>query len=285
MLARCIGAVSRCNNGPKISLELHGPWYHLLRQLQTVPLPDVRSVTMYLGQHDLDPAIGQRNPYMHLDPGFELWDLCFEGSSFPDLDEVSINTLHVSPENIPATLNEGASMAIDRPRAAHAHRDPTSFSPFHGLRNMTTIKLRYNDYLNTNALYSLFGSNIIPHKLKRLEIVNCPALNSVANLESLSTLLERSLQLLDHLQLHLQRTIDTINDDHSDIRIRHLIHDHVRLWLGEEPMRDLTVLYSFDCNSATVAPTRHCTDTAHSAQGPSTKPDSLVACWTEIFHN
>ncbi|EME40232.1 hypothetical protein DOTSEDRAFT_28137 [Dothistroma septosporum NZE10] len=140
VLSRCIGAVSRCNNGPKISINLHGSWYHLLRQLQSVPLPDVQVITMYLGQHEQEPSSAQRNPCMHVDLGFELWDLCFEGSNFPDLQQVSINTLHVSLKDLPTTLNKGASISDDLYRAAHGHgSEPTSFLPFFGLRNMTTI--------------------------------------------------------------------------------------------------------------------------------------------------
>lgn len=68
---------------------------------------------------------------------------------------------------------------------------------------MEEIILELNTSLNTDVLDSLFGSTIIPKNLTKLEIINCPALHPITDLEALATLLQRGLQLLQFLKLHL----------------------------------------------------------------------------------
>ena len=68
---------------------------------------------------------------------------------------------------------------------------------------MQKIVLEHNRCLTPTILNSLFNSNIIPKRLTTLEIVNCPQLHPTHDLAAIAVLLERSLQLLQSLKLHL----------------------------------------------------------------------------------
>ena len=73
---------------------------------------------------------------------------------------------------------------------------------------MEKITLEHNPLLTPPILGSLFNSSIIPKRLSTLEIVNCPHLCATQDLPSIATLLERGLQLLHYLRLHLTRSED-----------------------------------------------------------------------------
>lgn len=70
---------------------------------------------------------------------------------------------------------------------------------------MTKISIKHNDLLSPQVLQSLFFSKIIPTKLTRLEIVNCPVLHQVRDYADIALLLERALPLLHHFKLHIHR--------------------------------------------------------------------------------
>lgn len=134
----------------------------------------------------------------------QIWELVFSGSSFPDLQEVFLNTFMHGEEDMPRTLSESLQMA---PRM-FSHRfnkysGLTDSTPFYGLLGVKKIILDNNSFLTPYVLNSLFNSSIIPKRLTHLEITNCPRLHAVNDLEALTTLLSRGLQLLKHLKLHL----------------------------------------------------------------------------------
>lgn len=166
LLSRCIGAISRCHSGVRIRLSLHGPWHSLLSQLQTVSLPDVRELVVYLGGSAQENHSGPRRFNSS-----NIWELFFSGFTLPDLQAIELDTHHSSRNDLPATLKESSTWN----RHEYSRSKP-SFTPFHGLKKLKCIKLQYNSLLNEEVLTSLFGSNIIPHNLTNLEIVSCPSL-------------------------------------------------------------------------------------------------------------
>ncbi|KAF2166322.1 hypothetical protein M409DRAFT_23513 [Zasmidium cellare ATCC 36951] len=198
--ARYIGTISRASNNVNIELSLHGKWTMLLMQLSssTSSLPDVKRLVLCLGGEGRAPVLSVRAP------NWDVWDTCFSGSTFPDLKEIEIDTLHGSPAERPETLKAAASAN----RASHISRyqeDGAVSIPFYGLRKITKLSIKHNDLLTTSTLGNLFCSSIIPAKLTHLEIVNCPMLHQVRDYEDLSILLQRGLPLLQHFRFHLQR--------------------------------------------------------------------------------
>ncbi|KAK4497257.1 hypothetical protein PRZ48_011707 [Zasmidium cellare] len=198
--ARYIGVISRSSNNVDIELSLHGQWNTLLSQLiaSNSSLPDVRRVVICLGNGGRDLMLSAHSSRL------DIWDTCFSGSTFPDLKEIELDTLHGSPGERPDTLKAAASAN----RASHISRyqeDHHISTPFYGLMQITRLSIKHNDLLTTSTLGNLFSSSIIPAKLARLEIVNCPMLHQVRDYEDLSILLQRGLPLLQHFKFHLQR--------------------------------------------------------------------------------
>lgn len=205
--SRCIGAISRRGNGTKIILALYGDWNHLLLQLKDSALPDVRKLEVCV----------TRVPD-------QLWNQCFGGSTFPDLQEIDLDTAHSLPSDRDDTLKIASRGYSDThlrsfpPALGLGHRTrgaqigSVEHLPFHGLSRMASIKLRDMQALDEPVLQSLFGSNIIPRNLTRLEISFCPLLNQTTTLGALSVLLKRGLQLLQYLKLHLVQVHSAVTD-------------------------------------------------------------------------
>ena len=148
---------------------------------------------------------------MHPDKGqsatHAIWDLVFSGSTFPDLQEVYFNATHGSEIALPSTVL--ANLEVDTSQGFH---DPQHLfskrtnEPYYGLLKMERIILAHNPLLNPLVLGSLFNSNIIPKRLSTLEIVNCPQLRVIGDLPVIAALLERGLQRLQCLKLHITRS-------------------------------------------------------------------------------
>ncbi|KAI5361758.1 Putative F-box domain-containing protein [Septoria linicola] len=207
--SRCIGAISRRGNGVKISLTLYGNWHDLLTQLRSSSLPDVRRFELCVST-DVEG----------------LWDQCFGGSTFPDLLEVDLDTSHTHPDQ-----REGTLYLASRGRGGmtRSHFQFTTkkdeFMPFYGLKKMTSIKIRDVRSLREPVLQSLFGSAIIPQRLTKVEISFCSGLDQLKSLTGLSVLLQRGLQLLQHLKLHLGR-MNVNPDEPTETRYCHAINEH-----------------------------------------------------------
>lgn len=187
--ARLIGAISRCSNNVNIELSLYGPWHKLLEQLRssTSTLPHVRRLVLCLGGG-----------------GQNIWDICFSGSIFPDLKEVGIDTLHGSSSRRPQNL-QTIALGSHWNHASQHGRAWQNSAPFYGLKWMTKISIKRNNWLSGPALNNLFSSSIVPAKLTHLEIVDCPMLHQVRDYEDLAVLLQRGLPLLQHFRFHLLR--------------------------------------------------------------------------------
>ncbi|CZT15321.1 uncharacterized protein RCC_12043 [Ramularia collo-cygni] len=223
LLSRCIGAISRGRSGVTIRLTLHGPWHGLLQQLQTVYLPDVRHLVLLLGGDAQEQTHSRRSGRSK---SRNLWELCFSGSAFPDLQTIEFDSHHTCRGDLPATYQEAAECNT---REYHGHsfghsRRKADFTPFYGLKKMRKIRLQYNSLLNATVLESLFGSNIIPQYLTHLEIANCPSLRQT-DLAALSMLLQRGLQLLQHLKLHLQ-PLPRSDWQYNHMKYVHEIQEH-----------------------------------------------------------
>lgn len=206
--SRCIGAISRRRNGVKISLTLYGIWHDLLTQLRSSALPDIRKFKLCVST-DVE----------------ELWDQCFGGSTFPDLLEIDLGTSHTHPDQ-----REGTLYLAGRGRGAtRSHFQSTTtkdeFMPFYGLKKMTSIKIRDVKSLREPVLQSLFGSAIIPQRLTKVGISFCSGLDQLKSLTGLSVLLQRGLQLLQHLKLHLGR-MNSNSDEPTEMRYCHAINEH-----------------------------------------------------------
>ena len=214
--SHCIGAISRRGYGTKIHLRLYGDWHDLLNQFQG-SVPNVRKLELCL---ERVPDLLRR---------LQLWDQCFGGSIFPDLQEIDLDTAHPLSIERYDTL-ETASRRYDnatfngfhpgpfpghRRRSVFLHPGPAEHMPFHGLRRLMSIKLRNMQALDESVLQSLFGSNIRPQSLTRLELSFCPLLNLTTTLEALSVLLQRGLPLLQYLKLHLNQERPESADIHE----------------------------------------------------------------------
>lgn len=188
LLSRCIGAISRCRSGVRIHLTFHGSRYGLLQQLQSASLTDVRELKLYLGgnaqYYNFARAAGSSSPPL------SLWELCFSGTAFPDLQIIEFDTHHSSCNELPDTVEKSARLDYSEDGSGGYGSKP-KFTPFYGLKKMKRIKLQYNNLLDGRLLRSLFGSNIIPQNLTHLEIANCPSLRQT-DLAPLSMCAQRS---------------------------------------------------------------------------------------------
>lgn len=175
---QCIGAISRKCITVKIAITFNGVWRDFAKQLEHAEIPNVRSVDMFLGQRHADPAGCD-----YLDE--RLWELTFSGSTFPDLEHASLNTLVGSADEMPFSMLDGLDLIAEkfRPGATYGAATPTRDTGYYGLRNMKKIKLEYNTLLTATILRSLFGSTINPQRLTTLEIVNCPTLTQSKTLK------------------------------------------------------------------------------------------------------
>lgn len=68
---------------------------------------------------------------------------------------------------------------------------------------MEEIYIIHHHALDVPTLTTLFGTNIMPARLTRLEIVKYSRLHPIKHLKAIATLLQRVLPLLEHLKLHL----------------------------------------------------------------------------------
>lgn len=198
--ARLIGAISRRSTNVNIELSLFGPWHRLLQQLSTSTstLPDVRRLVLCLG------GAGPEFDAHLRASAVDIWDICFSGSIFPDLQQVKIDTLHASPSDRPENLT-----AIAR-GSSEDHISPfegivASSAPLYGLKKMSKIFIKHNDLLDIKVLGNLFSSSVIPARLTHLEIVNCSNLHQTRHYEDLAILLQRALPILQHFRFHLPR--------------------------------------------------------------------------------
>lgn len=210
VLSRCISAISRKCDGVKISLTLLGLSEKLVKELSSLALPNVSKLTMFIPnllEHEPSFGIGRRAASVADPLRTNIWTFSFSGSTFPDLRTVYMNNLVDCAKNMPSNMEDGFHLAERfRPRRRSDHISSSLLSedgPFYGLIGMQEVTLEYNSFLDADILSSLFGSKIIPKRLTKLEIVNCPALHPIRDLEALATLLQRGLQLLQFLKLHL----------------------------------------------------------------------------------
>ena len=228
-------------------MTLYGVWRDFAKQLEYAEILGVKKLTMFLGQDRTDPADTDLLK-------MRMWDLTFSGSTFPDLEDVSLNTLVESAEDMPACILDGLDLVHEkyRPRG-YDNMTPTGDAGYYGLRNMKKIKLEYNTFLTPAVLRSLFGSSIIPKRLTTLEIVNCPCLDPVKDLEALATLFKRGLQLLRLLKVHLVNEY-CLNDEHYGVLYSSKVQQHpehhlcniVRV-LGQN-IKGLDLALPFACN-------------------------------------
>lgn len=174
-----------------------------------------------------------------------------------------MNTLSDTAEQLPANMIEGVELALGRYRDRTYHRgDASQQATLTGLRSMEEIRFEYNTFLDATVLQSLFGSDIIPKRLTRLEIVNCPNLNQVYDFEAIATLLQRSLQLLQFLKLHFLPTIgnDAVRYEY-DLRMREHPGYHpcnIVRELGQK-IKGLDLALPLACNRIFVPPIRKTT--------------------------
>lgn len=142
----------------------------------------------------------------------DIWDLILSGSTFPDLRSAELDNVNLYPKETPPTLIEAADLGLElqqdhyHPRDHYNASSNTGGTGYYGLRYMEHIRLAFMTQLDSATLTSLFGSDIIPKNLKRLEIAFCPELEFIASLGAIAILLERALPLLDSLTLQFSQT-------------------------------------------------------------------------------
>ncbi|KAK5125257.1 hypothetical protein LTR85_000933 [Meristemomyces frigidus] len=254
IVANCIGAISRQCYGVQITLTMNSAWPDFVGQLQNFGLPNVTKLMIFMGY-----AAGH-HAWMT-----SVLNLVFSGSTFPDLRSAYVNTTAESAAELPATLHESVGEISDERR--YIYRDPTSKPqssvPLHGLRNMQEIILAHNTYLNIPFLESLFGSEIIPKRLTRLEIVDCPKLHAVNDLTALSMLLQRALQLVQRLKVHLCKLAsfdsgETYLDTRYAARISEHPEEHLCDIIRElgQNVRSLDIAVPFACSNIFTPPAK-----------------------------
>lgn len=284
IVANCIGAISRTCQNAKISLTCNGVWRDFTKQFAMVGMPNVVDLALFSGA----------SAHQHLTAG--LWDLLFSGSTFADLKKVYLCSEFATGDDLPRTLQESVGSAV----AVHAStlwaRDrkwqpSTQAMPFYALRSLEEIVLAHNTFLTVDVMESLFGSDIIPQRLRKLEIVNCPTLHPVKHLSALSTLLQRALQLVQHLKLHLCKLpnfdrADTFLDNQYNARISEHPEEHPCAIIRElgQNMRHLDLALPFACNRIFTIPAKKARFTATARDYPGipqepheTLPERLIA--------
>ncbi|EMD00197.1 hypothetical protein BAUCODRAFT_21843 [Baudoinia panamericana UAMH 10762] len=211
VLSNCIGAIARKCCGVRICLTLVGGWPKFLSQLERFGLPNVVELVLRLQITDVQAE----TEGLH-----KIWDLVFSGLTFTDLQTVRFHRSVTSGRRSAHSASfhgaaETASTVYGAPDWRSTARDgpKCSTSQFYGLRKMKRITIGHILYLTPDIMDSLFGSEIIPHNLTRLEIANCTGLHPVKHLDSISTLLRRALRLVTHLQLHLCKLPDFDRDE------------------------------------------------------------------------
>ncbi|KAK1054058.1 hypothetical protein LTR33_014304 [Friedmanniomyces endolithicus] len=178
-LSNCIGAVARKCYSVKIHLTLYGAWPKWIPQLERFGLPNVTKHTLFLGGAELEPGRTWRGS-----DESPLWNLVFNGSSFSDLKDVYINTRAYNPGDLPSSLREsihGAHPVRDYVWTKPHESTSDNVVPFYGLRRMEQIVLAHTPHQTLDIMQSLFGSDIIPQNLTKLEIVNCASLHPFDN--------------------------------------------------------------------------------------------------------
>lgn len=83
---------------------LHFRWLNFDKQLDSLALPNVTSLSFFVGE--LRQAVADRH-YLKK----KIWDVAFAGSAFPDLRKVYMNTLTDVPANVPSYLDQGIELA------------------------------------------------------------------------------------------------------------------------------------------------------------------------------
>ena len=199
ILERCINGIARKCPDVSICLTLNSLWRNGIRQLEASTLANVKKLIMFANPWQMDVA--DKDLLLK----HKLWELVFTSSTFPDLKDVYITTAAEPPLGglALARVNNFGSIHRSNYNYGYSNKSTLSGDNFHGLLRMETVKLEYNDLLTTDVLNALFNSSIIPKRLTTLEIVNCPHIHPVKDLAAIATLLQRGLQLLKSLKLHL----------------------------------------------------------------------------------
>ncbi|KAF2769422.1 hypothetical protein EJ03DRAFT_336283 [Teratosphaeria nubilosa] len=218
ILATCLGAIARKCFSVKIELILKGAWPEFVKQLENHSIPNVASLTLYVNTHR-----STRD---------RIWELLLSGSYFTDLRSLYLNTMTDSYDNLPTTLWDAIGFAEHSSNFQTQQSTAKPLGPFSGLRNMETILLHHVDTLNDQILGSLFCTDTIPKRLKRLEIVDCPKLHPIRDLKEIATLLRRSLQVVDTLKFHTCVLSQAEVDEGSAIttyanKIQNIPADHI----------------------------------------------------------
>lgn len=194
----------------------------LIAELSTIELPGVFELTVFLSrsdQHSLETTPMDRPLTRDLVTSHalqrgaiigDIWTIVFSGASFPDLRKVYINSLVKSASQMPSNLMDsfrlGSRQDLIRRERTSNHRSSTQLSvdgswdyPF----CMREIKIELNGLLNDTILGSLFGTNVNLSQITKLEIVNCPLLHPVIDIQAIAKFLRHALQQVRFLKLHL----------------------------------------------------------------------------------
>lgn len=198
ILERCISGIAHKCPDVNISITLQSIWRDGLKQLEAANLPKVKELCLFMDFSGTNPV-----DYDFLVKQ-KLWELTFCGLTFPDLKDVYVNTSNNYAIGQPSTILESIDY-YDRPRERFLYNNAAMLdgNTFHGLLKMEKIKIERTVLLNPDVLNALFNSRVIPTRLTTLKIVNCPLLHPVDDLAAIATLLQRGLQLLQYLTLHL----------------------------------------------------------------------------------
>jgi hypothetical protein len=133
------------------------------------------------------------------------WSFLLDGRVFPDLCQLETDGFPKDPAGQPPTIEQQLTFAEDV--ASHkGSRDTQLNFSLGGLRNLQSLKIQGDTMLTQPLLLSLFGSAEVPTCLTTLEIVNCPKLLFAKNLDTWTTLFQRSLTtlpVLRKLKLHI----------------------------------------------------------------------------------
>ncbi|KAF2481932.1 hypothetical protein BDY17DRAFT_174168 [Neohortaea acidophila] len=207
-LSRCIGWIAGQCSQVKISLTLVEVLDWLMNAgLKGLVFPNVTNLSIVSS-----PRIQQQvNSPRYTMSISGLWMQALSGSTFPSLQRISLGHAWRTKYDIPPNIRAQCEVARGfRPRrflapsGDVAERTPSDY----GRLQPQELKIELSLVMNVTFLEGLLASRIIPGRLTRLEIVNCPRVHPILDMGAIADLLRAALPSLQTFKLHLTPYFD-----------------------------------------------------------------------------
>lgn len=202
--------------------------YHIAQLLATVARKNPQvEVTLRIARSELNSTLASTgivfprvskavvSAYRDKPTGYrsDCWSFFLVGHIFPDLRQLETDCFPKRPTGL-LTIDQRLAFAENVDCHKDSNHTQTDVS-FGALGQLQELKIGGDTTFNKPLLLSLFGSAAVPTRLTTLEIVNCPKLLFAKNIETWTTLFQRSLTTLPalrKLKLHIPENPDTKPD-------------------------------------------------------------------------